>query len=98
MTIKCELLDELLKDYKKPEDMLWENGILKQLTKALLERALQGEMTHTSATPSMPPKVTIPATAATENPRRPSRATMALCLPYRIDLEGPIPDHCENLA
>ena len=33
MTIKNELLDELLKDYKKPEDMLGENGILKQLTK-----------------------------------------------------------------
>ena len=46
MTIKNELLDELLKDYKKPEDMLGENGILKQLTKALLERALQGEITH----------------------------------------------------
>ena len=46
MTIKNELLDELLRDYKKPEDMLGENGILKQLTKALLERALQGEMTH----------------------------------------------------
>jgi len=46
MTIKNELLDELLKNYKKPEDMLGENGILKQLTKALLERALQGEMTH----------------------------------------------------
>jgi putative transposase len=46
MTIKEELLDELLKNYKKPEDMLGENGILKQLTKALLERALQGEMTH----------------------------------------------------
>ena len=46
MTIKDELLDELLKNYKKPEDMLGENGILKQLTKALLERALQGEMTH----------------------------------------------------
>lgn len=46
MTIKEELLDELLKNYKKPEDMLGENGILKQLTKALLERALQGEMNH----------------------------------------------------
>ena len=34
MTIKNELLDELLKNYKKPEDMLGENGILKQLTKA----------------------------------------------------------------
>ncbi len=40
MTIKNELLDELLKDYQKPEDMLGENAILKQLTKALLERVL----------------------------------------------------------
>jgi len=46
MTIKNELLDELLVNYKKPEDMLGENGILKQLTKALLERALQGEISH----------------------------------------------------
>ncbi len=46
MTIKNEILDEILKDYTKPEDMFGANGILKQLTKSLLERALQGEMTH----------------------------------------------------
>ena len=28
-------LDLLLADYKKPEDLLGENGILKQLTKAI---------------------------------------------------------------
>ncbi len=31
MTIKNEILDELLKDYTKPEDMFGANGILKQL-------------------------------------------------------------------
>ena len=31
--------------YKKPEDIVGENGLLKQLTKALLERAMQAEMT-----------------------------------------------------
>jgi putative transposase len=36
---------ELLADYKKPEDIIGENGLLKQLTKALLERAMQAEMT-----------------------------------------------------
>lgn len=45
MSFRPELLDELIKDYKKPEDMLGEHGILKQLTKALVERALKAELT-----------------------------------------------------
>jgi putative transposase len=39
------LLDELLKDYKKPDDLLGQDGLLQQLTKALVERALDGELT-----------------------------------------------------
>jgi len=35
-----------MKDYKKPEDLLGETGLLKQLTKQLLERAMQTEMTE----------------------------------------------------
>jgi transposase-like protein len=46
MTINNDLLDQLLADYKKPEDILGENGLLKQLTKAVLERAMQAELTH----------------------------------------------------
>jgi putative transposase len=46
MPIRNDLIDELIKDYKKPEDILGENGILKQLTKALMERALSAELTH----------------------------------------------------
>ncbi len=46
MPITPELLDELLKDYKSPDDMFGNDGLLQQLTKAVLERALQGEMTH----------------------------------------------------
>lgn len=47
MAIEKELLDRLLADYncKKPEELIGENGLLKQLTKAILERALQAEMT-----------------------------------------------------
>ena len=45
MTIDNELIDNLLKDYKKPEDLIGENGLLKQLTKQLLERAMAAEMT-----------------------------------------------------
>ena len=46
MTIKDELLDELLKDYKDPEDLLGKNGLLKELTKRLVERAMEGELTN----------------------------------------------------
>lgn len=41
-----KLLNELLANYEKPEDMLGEGGLLQQLTKALVDRALQGELTH----------------------------------------------------
>ena len=46
MVIDTKLLDQLLADYKKPEDIIGENGLLKQLTKALLERALNAELTE----------------------------------------------------
>lgn len=47
MTFPPEILDELLKGYKAPEDLLGEGGILKQLIKALGELCLEGEMrTH----------------------------------------------------
>jgi len=39
-----DLIDGLLANYKKPEDLIGENGLLKQLTKALVERALEAEM------------------------------------------------------
>lgn len=45
MAISKELLDQLIADYKKPEDLIGEHGLLKQLTKALLERAMQAEIT-----------------------------------------------------
>lgn len=46
MPISREVLDELLKEYEHPEDLLGDDGILQQLTKALVERALEGELTH----------------------------------------------------
>ena len=41
-----DLIDSLLADYKKPEDLIGENGLLKQLTKLLVERALDAEMSE----------------------------------------------------
>ena len=43
-SLPTDLIDSLLADYKKPEDLIGEHGLLKQLTKALVERALQAEM------------------------------------------------------
>ena len=45
-TIPSDLIDTLLSGYQKPEDLIGENGLLKQLTKALVERALEAEMTQ----------------------------------------------------
>lgn len=44
MTFPPELLDELLKGYKNPEDLIGQGGILKQLTAALVERCLNAEL------------------------------------------------------
>jgi putative transposase len=41
-----KLIDQLLEGRTTPEDITGEHGLLKQLTKVLLERALQTEMTH----------------------------------------------------
>src|SRR5665811_2247769 len=43
--IDTKLIDTLPAGYKKPEDIIG-NGLLKQLTKALLERAMHAEMTE----------------------------------------------------
>jgi transposase-like protein len=39
------LLDELLKDYTDPKDILGEHGLLRQLTQRVVERALEAELT-----------------------------------------------------
>jgi hypothetical protein len=46
MAITQEILDEVLKSYKGPDDITSPDGLLKQLTKAANERAMQAEMTE----------------------------------------------------
>ena len=38
------LLDHVIAHYKQPSDLIGENGMLKQLTKAVFEAALKAEM------------------------------------------------------
>ncbi len=44
--VPVALLANLLADYKKPEDLIGEHGLLKQLTKLLVEKALDAELTE----------------------------------------------------
>ncbi len=46
MATHDELLKDLMKNYKKPQDLIGENGLLKQLTKAMVEMAMKAEMTN----------------------------------------------------
>src|SRR5438445_5393510 len=46
MALDKDLLDKLIEGYQKPEDLIGENGLLKQLTKALIERAMKAELTY----------------------------------------------------
>jgi len=46
MTIDKKIIDKLMKDYQSPEDIFSKDGIFKELQKAILERILEGEMTH----------------------------------------------------
>ena len=47
MAIRQELLAELLKNYKPLEDLLGRDSLLKELTKALVEKVLEGELATT---------------------------------------------------
>ena len=42
--ISQEVLDQLIAGYKKPEDLLGPTGLLRQLTAALVERAMEAEI------------------------------------------------------
>ena len=45
MAITKEVLDELLKDCHGPDDFYGPDGLIKQLSKAIIERAMQAELT-----------------------------------------------------
>jgi hypothetical protein len=44
MTIRRELIDELLKDYERSQDILGEGGLLKEFIKSVVERCLETEL------------------------------------------------------
>jgi putative transposase len=56
MALDKDLIDKLIAGYQKPEDLIGENGLLKQLTKALIERAMNAELTHQLGYPKNAPE------------------------------------------
>jgi putative transposase len=45
MAISKDVLDELMKYYKEPNGITGPDGLIKQLSKELIERAMQSELT-----------------------------------------------------
>jgi putative transposase len=72
-----DLIDGLLANYKKPEDLIGENGLLKQLTKALVERALQAEMSEHLGHDKHEPVTNSSGNARNDKSRKHSRVNLA---------------------
>ena len=75
-----DLIDSLLADYKKPEDLIGENGLFKQLTKLLVERALDAEMSEHLGHDKNAPFTNPVGNAAMARARRRSKASSVNCL------------------
>ena len=75
MATPKELLDDLLKDVKHPEDLLGKNGLLKQLTKDLVERVLEEELTDSLGYEKHAVEGEAPVIPATAKVRKPSKVS-----------------------
>jgi len=93
MPIDNKLIDNLLKDYKTPEEILGEGGLLKQLTKAVLERAMQAELTEHSATNHTTRLAMSPATPETASLGRLSKVSSATCPSKSRATATPVSSH-----
>jgi transposase-like protein len=83
MTYRPELLDELLKNYQHPDDLVGEGGLLKQLTAALVERCLTAEMDHHLEVERAEPAEAETPLAAMDTARRRLRGNLVkLRLPF----------------
>jgi transposase-like protein len=82
--IRKELLDELLAGYEEPEDLTGPEGLLKQLTGALVERALGTELTE-----HLGYEAGAPEGAGTGNSRNGSSPKMLLTEQGEIPIEVP---------
>lgn len=71
--------DALLTNYQQHEGLIGENGLLKQLTKMLVERALETEITEHLGHDRSGAVTTAPTIPATAKVPRPCRAILVGC-------------------
>jgi transposase-like protein len=84
LTITPELLDRLLANHEKPEDLTGDDGLFKQIKKALIERALGAELTgHLGCEKSAP------AGRGTGNSRNGTSSKTILTEDGEIDISVP---------
>ena len=76
MAIRDELLDELLKEYKNPEDLFGKDGIFKELKKCLIEMRWTLKSPTTWAMKSTAPPAKTPAIHETVNLLKSLRAIL----------------------
>ena len=74
MTISKELLDELLKGCERPEDLLGDTGLMKELKIKLMERMLGAELTA-HPLPGRALRSNVPRGWAMRKARTPRRAS-----------------------
>jgi putative transposase len=83
------LLDDLIGENPTPESILGENGLLKTLTKRLLERTLAGELTHHLKTEQLESSDTDPFQAQRRNSRNGHSVKTIQCEQGEIELAIP---------
>jgi putative transposase len=79
MTVTNELIDSLLANYRRPEGLISENGLLKLLTQKLVERALQAQMAEHLGHAKNDTVATRLTTPVTARARKPSKTTLVNC-------------------
>ena len=85
-SIPDELVTQLLGNYQKPEDLIGENGLLKQLTKLLVEKALDAEMAQHLGHDKHEPVAN--ATGNTRNGKR--KKTLKGDFPAQFEVRGEV--------
>lgn len=88
MTVSNKLIDRLLADYKKPEDLIGENGLLKQLTKRLVDRALEAEMASHLGHGKNEPVPNFKGNTRYGKSKETFRANLASCPSTPLDRDG----------
>ncbi|BEQ13868.1 hypothetical protein FAK_09340 [Desulfoferula mesophila] len=90
MAINDELLDQLMEGLDRPEDLLGDKGLLQELKKDLIERALgPSSLTISAMSETIPPGVAPAIPATTRARRRSGTRTARSRYPFPVTARAP---------